>query len=93
MAKADAGGKRGFPPSGFGVRLEQLLTEKGMKQKDLAEAAEIHPNTIAKMKAGLIEPSWPMVLALAKALGVSCEAFAGVAEAPAKPIKKKGGKR
>ena len=95
MAKKDSGGKRGFPPSGFGMRLDQLLSEKGITQKKLAEAADIHPNTIAKMKAGLIEPSWPMVLALAKALGVDCTAFVGVAEAPSsKPAaKKKGGKK
>jgi hypothetical protein len=40
--------------------------------------------TVAKLERGVQEPAWPLVLALAKALGVTCEAFNGEAasEAP-----------
>ena len=47
-----------------------------MSQKQLGEASGIHANTIARLERGEQEPAWPAAMALIKALGVSCEAFA-----------------
>jgi transcriptional regulator with XRE-family HTH domain len=83
-----------WPYTGFGERLRALREEAGLTQVQLGEAAGCHPITVAKMEAGAQEPAWPMVLALAKALGVACTAFQGEeggqaggapAEAPRRP--------
>jgi transcriptional regulator with XRE-family HTH domain len=65
----------GWPPTGFGIRLRALREEKGMSQRELAELAGCNQFTVAKLERGLQEPAWPLVLALAKALGVTCLAF------------------
>jgi transcriptional regulator with XRE-family HTH domain len=65
----------GWPPSGFGGRLRTLREGAGLSQQGLAESAGCHWMTVAKLERGAQEPAWPLVLALAKALGVSCEAF------------------
>jgi len=84
------GQSRGLPPSGFGEGLRRIRTEKGLTQKALAEAAGLHPNTVAKMERGEVEPSWQAVLAFSKALEVDCTAFAGVAQVPPEKPAKKG---
>jgi hypothetical protein len=43
----------------------------------------MHLHGITKLEYGEREPSWPTVLALAKALDVTCEAFNGEAAAEA----------
>jgi DNA-binding XRE family transcriptional regulator len=74
----------GWPPTGFGVRLRALREQAGLTQGALAERAGCNPFTVAKLEGGRQEPAWPLVLALARALGVSCEAFNGaVAGEPA----------
>jgi transcriptional regulator with XRE-family HTH domain len=90
MGERPAGG---LPPSGFGPALRRNREEKGWTQRQLGEASAIHPNTIAKLERGEMEPSWQLVLALAAALGVACTAFAGGGEPepekpPARPGKK-----
>ena len=86
-----------LPPSDFGPALRRVRTEKGMTQKQLGEAAGLHPNTVAKLERGEVEPSWQVVLATAKALDVDCTAFTGgeVEEEPAPepPAPKKGKKK
>lgn len=72
-------GERG--PTGFGSRLRNVRETKGLTQKQLGEAAGVHVNSIARLERGEQEPAWPIVLDLAKALGVDCTAFAGGAEA------------
>jgi transcriptional regulator with XRE-family HTH domain len=69
----------GWPPTGFGGRLKRLREERALTQQDLAERSGCHAMTITKLERGVQEPAWPLVLALAKALGVTCEAFNGVA--------------
>ena len=83
MAKAD-----GLPPSGFGPELRRVREEKGLTQKELGDAAGIHPNTVARLERGEVEPSWQVVLAAAKALGVDCTAFNPPAPEPEKGKKK-----
>jgi transcriptional regulator with XRE-family HTH domain len=68
----------GLPPSGFGPLL-RAAREGKFTQKELGDAAGVHPNTIARLERGEVEPSWQMVLALSKALGVDCTAFSAVA--------------
>ncbi|QJX00048.1 helix-turn-helix domain-containing protein [Frigoriglobus tundricola] len=99
MAKEPEKQTGGLLPSGFGPVLRRIREEKGLTQKRVGDTAGVHPNTVAKMERSEIEPSWPMVLALAQALGVDCTAFnaAPADEQPAaeeKPApKKKGGKK
>jgi transcriptional regulator with XRE-family HTH domain len=88
----------GWPPSGFGQQLRRLRDGSGLTQAELAERAGIHPNTMARMERGEHEPAWPLVLALARALGVTADAFmpaeepatAVEAQAEEKPAKAKG---
>jgi len=70
----------GWPASGFGQRLKELREARGLTGQQLAEAAGCHMMTISKLERGTQEPAWPLVLALCKALGVSCEAFTQEAE-------------
>jgi transcriptional regulator with XRE-family HTH domain len=83
----------GLPPSGFGEALRRVRGEKGLTQREVAETAAIHSNTVAKMERGEVEPSWQVVLAISRALGVDCTEFADVvAQPPGKPAKKGQGK-
>jgi transcriptional regulator with XRE-family HTH domain len=66
----------GWPPTGFGARLRALRSAQGLTQGDLAERAKCNRFTVNKLERGLQEPAWPLVLALAKALGVPVGAFA-----------------
>lgn len=69
--------KDGWAPTGFGGRLRRVRVAAGLSQEQLAERAGCHPMTVAKLERGAQEPAWPLVLALAKALGATCEAFNG----------------
>jgi DNA-binding XRE family transcriptional regulator len=51
----------------------------GLSQRELADRAGCNPFTIAKLEGGRQEPAWPLVLALAKALRVTCLEFNGKA--------------
>jgi len=62
--------------------LKREREAKGFTQKQLGEAINLHPNTVAKMERGEQEPPWPVVLAICQALGVPCTAFSGTAAAP-----------
>jgi DNA-binding XRE family transcriptional regulator len=95
-------GRGGLPRSGFGAALRREREAKGLTQKQLGEASGLHPNTVAKLERGDQEPAWPAVLALAAALGVSCEAFSWAAGPPTtdkpsaaagKPRGKAGGRK
>jgi transcriptional regulator with XRE-family HTH domain len=74
----------------FAGRLRELRTAAKMTQTELAERAAMHRQAIAKLELGTNRPTWDSVQALARALGVSCEAFM-VEEKPAevKPAKKR----
>ena len=85
----------GWPKSGFAGRLKELRGRAGLSQRDLAERAGCHYMTISQLERGAQEPAWPLVLALAKALGVSCEAFqSGGEQSPApQPAPKPSGRK
>jgi DNA-binding XRE family transcriptional regulator len=65
----------GWEPTGFGRRLAELREEKGVSQAELAERAGCHRFTVSKLERGDQEPAWPLVVALCRALGVSCTDF------------------
>lgn len=62
-------------PTGFGRRLREAREEKGLTQKQLADTAGTHVNTVARLEREEQEPAWPLVLKFAKALGVDCTTF------------------
>ena len=70
-------GRGDLPPSGFGAKLRAMRDAKGWTQKEMADAAGLHPNTVARLERGEHEPTWPLVLKFAQALGVDCTAFTG----------------
>jgi transcriptional regulator with XRE-family HTH domain len=55
--------------------LKATREQAGLSQRELAERAGAHYMTVSKVERGAIEPAWPLVLALARALGVSVAAF------------------
>ena len=60
----------GFAPSGFGKMLQTLRAAAGLSQSELAAKVGAHRQTVSKLERGVIEPGWPLVLLIAKALGV-----------------------
>ncbi len=67
----------GWPASGFGQKLRALREERGLSQFQLAIKAACRSETVSRLERGEQEPAWPLVLALANALGVECTAFKG----------------
>jgi len=63
-------------PTGFGSILKELREAAGLTQDELADRAGLYKFSVAKLEQGVREPVWSTVLALAKALGVNCLAFA-----------------
>src|SRR5690348_12906028 len=63
-----------LPP--FALRMKALREAAGLTQAQLAEQSGLHVGAIFKLEQGRREPAWATVQALAKALGVSLEAFA-----------------
>jgi transcriptional regulator with XRE-family HTH domain len=77
----------------FARRLKALRAAAKMTQKELAERTGMHLGGIFKLEQGVNRPSWDTVQLLARALGVSCEAFIDPElqkpEAETPPAKKK----
>jgi transcriptional regulator with XRE-family HTH domain len=59
----------------FGGRLRELREQAGLTQGQLGKLAELSRNTVARLERGEHSATWETVVALAVALGVSCEAF------------------
>jgi transcriptional regulator with XRE-family HTH domain len=59
----------------FAGRLRELRAGVGLTQEQLAEKAGVKRDAVARWERGNREPSWSNVVALADALGVSCDAF------------------
>lgn len=76
--------------SGFGIRLRELREGRGWTQADLAREVGVTYQAIAKYERNESEPTWPVVLRLAAALGESTEAFkAGDPDPVPRPISKR----
>jgi transcriptional regulator with XRE-family HTH domain len=71
----------GWPESGFADRLRELRERAGVSQAQLAERVGVHTLSISKLERGLHEPLWPLVLAIAKALGKPVQDFVADGEA------------
>jgi transcriptional regulator with XRE-family HTH domain len=59
----------------FAGRLKELRVGAGLTQAGLAERAKMSKAGIADLEQGRREPAWATVVALAEALGVTCQAF------------------
>jgi transcriptional regulator with XRE-family HTH domain len=79
----------GWAPSGFGAALKRLRVAAGLTQGELAERAKCHRFTVAKLEQDRQEPAWPLVLALARALGVGAGAFDPAVPAPENTARKR----
>jgi transcriptional regulator with XRE-family HTH domain len=80
----------GWPDSGFGRRLKEVRESAGLSQQQLADKAACRSETVSRLERGEQEPAWPLVIALAAALGVDCTSFLDPsvkppAEEPARP--------
>jgi transcriptional regulator with XRE-family HTH domain len=58
-----------------GERLKELREKAGLTQTELAEKVGVKRDAVARWEAGAREPGWSNVVALAEALGVTCQAF------------------
>jgi HEAT repeat protein/transcriptional regulator with XRE-family HTH domain len=65
----------------FSARMKELRESAGLTQRELADKINTTVRNISRLETGVQEPTWPTVVAIALALGVSCEAFL---QAPAK---------
>jgi transcriptional regulator with XRE-family HTH domain len=78
---------------GFAQRLRELRDRAGLSEAKLAEASGVSFASIHEYGLGRRKPSFEAVGKIARALGVSCEAFMNDGQpAEEKPKRKKGGK-
>src|SRR5689334_5033182 len=59
----------------FADKLRALREAAGISKYELAKRAGLSKQELSRLELGQREPSWATVQALAKALGVTCEAF------------------
>lgn len=57
-------------------RLKELRARAEMTQQDLARKSGVPLQSVRNYEHGIREPSWIALFRLARALGVSCDAFA-----------------
>lgn len=60
----------------FKDKLKELRKKAGLSQEELAEKAGLKLHSIRNHEQGQRNPSWPAVVKLSRALGVSTEEFA-----------------
>lgn len=68
--------KKGGADRSFGRRLYELRLARGWTQKELADRAGCHSVHLSRLERGTRGATWPLLRALAEALGVSLDAFA-----------------
>jgi putative transcriptional regulator len=61
--------------SKFPAKLKELREQADLTQQQLADRAGVSKATVADLEQGRYHPSWPTVVALADALGISTETF------------------
>lgn len=66
----------------FGGRITDLLEKKGMTQRDLAAEIGSTEVSVSRYIKNQRTPKAPVILAMAKALGVSCDYLLGKSEEP-----------
>lgn len=77
----------------FAEKLRELRDAKGLSEARLAELSGVPFGTVHDYGLGRRAPSFANVLALAKALGVSCEEFSGCEDVTPEPAPKRGKKK
>lgn len=83
----------------FAAKLREMRDAKGLSEAKLAELCGLPFGTIHGYGLSLRKPSFAAVVKIAKALGVTCEAFSecddilGDDAEPAKPARKRRGKK
>jgi transcriptional regulator with XRE-family HTH domain len=86
------GNRKGNPVT-FGEKLREIREKAEFRQEDLAESSGVPIGSLRGYEQGQREPSWSAVVKIAKALGVTCEAFSdcddmkGEGEPEKKPAK------
>lgn len=73
--------KRRKEATGFGRRLRELRKARGLTQTDVGERLDMPQTVIARYEGGHTDPTWAMVLRIAKALGVKPNDFLEPGEA------------
>lgn len=76
--------------TGFGVRLRALREAAGLSRADLAARAGMAVSGLVKLETGAREPSWSVVLDLARALVVEPGAFVYEGAPPEPPVRLRG---
>jgi transcriptional regulator with XRE-family HTH domain len=78
----------------FADRLTALREAAGVTMYRLAQLSGLSKQAISRLENGETRPAWDTVLALARALGVSVEAFVvELPEAPPPPEPKRRGRK
>lgn len=63
--------------SEFSEQLRRLRKEQEMTQGELAKAAYVNKNLIGQYERGMVEPTRPVLVSLANALGVDLNTLNG----------------
>lgn len=74
-------GRRLEPQEALGQAVRELRAERGMTQRELAEAADTNETWISHIESGRTNPAWGTVARLSSALGVRVSELAARAEA------------
>ncbi len=62
----------------FGQRLKELRLEKGLTQKELADALKTNNSSVCDWECGRTEPSIEMILSLCRLFEVSADYLLGL---------------
>jgi transcriptional regulator with XRE-family HTH domain len=73
-------GRRHEPQEALGRAIRQLRDERGLKQKELAQSADMNVTAISHIERGRANPAWGTVRRLAAALDVPVSEVATRAE-------------
>lgn len=60
------------------MKLKEIRKAKGFTQKELAEKVGVDTSSISKYETGVAEPSYDVLMKLARVLGVSIDSFSDV---------------
>jgi transcriptional regulator with XRE-family HTH domain len=73
-------GRRMEPQEALGEAIRRLRLERGLTQRQLADAADVNETWISHIEAGRTNPAWGTVTRLAAALDLTVSQLAAVAE-------------
>ena len=77
----------------FGFLLKQYRGERNLTQQAFADLAGLTQEEVARLEGDHRNPAWVTVHKIARALGLTCEAFADAAEVEAAKPRKQGSKK